>query len=146
MKFRRLIPLCLWLSTIMMMAAGILVPGAASAHPGHGEERGQRALVVFHAPFDPASLSILDDLAKALLHADEPQAASLSFLATQPDGERDCAGAACCGTSHGCCVAYLTSWDDPSPPPTGNRLAIALAGAPPGRDTSALPEPPRPYR
>ncbi len=146
MKFRRLIPLCLWLSTIMLMAVGILVPGAASAHQGNGEERGERELSVFQAPFDAAPLIIHDDLANTLLHVGEPLTASQSFLVTQPDGERGCDGAACCGTGHGCCVAYLTSWDDPSPPPTGNRPAIALAGAPPGRDTSALPEPPRPFR
>lgn len=146
MKLRRLIPLCLWLSTIMLMAAGILVPGAASAHPGHGEERGQRERVVFHAPFDAAKLNILDDLANTLLHADDPQAASPSFLVTQPDVERGCAGAACCGTGHGCCVAYLISWDDPTPPPSGNPPAIAVASAQPGRDISALPEPPRPFR
>jgi len=146
MKFRCLIPLCLWLSTIMLMAAGIFVPGAASAHPGHGDERGQRELVVFQATSDAASLHILDDLANALLHVDDPRAASPSFLVTQRDGKRACSGAACCGVGHGCCVAYLTSWDDPSPPRTGNRLAIALAGAPSGRDTSALPKPPRPFR
>jgi len=146
MNLRRLIPLCLWLSTVMLMAAGIVVPRAASAHPGHGEEHGQRELLVFQVPFDAASLSIHDDLANALLHADDPQAASPSFLLTQPDEEFVCGGAACCGAGHGCCVAYMTSWDDPSPPPAGKRLAIALAGAPPGRDTSALPEPPRPFR
>ena len=53
---------------------------------------------------------------------------------------------ACCGTGHGCCVAYLHGGENRPPPHTGNRLVIVLEGAPPGLGAAKLPEPPRPIR
>lgn len=146
MKLHRTIHLCFWLSTILLMAAGVLAPSVAWAHPGHGEERGQSRLMAFQASFGTTSPDVDEDPANALLQGDDPQAVHPATLAAQPGGERGCAGAACCGTGHGCCVAYLPGWDDSPPAPADNRLAIALGDAPPGRGAPRLPEPPRPFR
>ena len=48
MILHRVIPLAFWLSTILLMAAGMLVPATASAHAGHGEGMGSLQPVTFH--------------------------------------------------------------------------------------------------
>ena len=114
MKLRRLIPLCLWLSTILLMAAG-----AASSE-------------WWNFTFPPAlrCLVSMRTLGNALLQGDNTQTARPATPGAQPDAERGCFGAACCGTGHGCCVATLPSSDEPASPPAGNPLAMVLAGDP----------------
>ncbi len=152
MKLCRLIPLCCRLAAILLMAALMLAPGGASAHPGHGEAhghgeaRGHGGLMVPEASPSIASHAIHENLANALLPVDESLGSHPATLAAQPDGERGCAGWACCGSCHGCCIALLPGGYDPMLPRTGSRLTIALAGAPPGIGPLSLPEPPRPFR
>lgn len=142
----RLPPLLVWLATILLMLAGVLAPGLAAAHPGHGAERGQSRLGAVQPPAGTASLDVHDDVANALFRGDDSPGMHPAELAERPDEERRCDGAACCGTGHGCCAAYLPGWDAAPSPPAGRPLAIALAGAPSGLGAPRLPEPPRPFR
>jgi len=146
MKLRHFNPLCFWLATILLMAAGVIVPGAASAHPGHGDERAQRLIMAFQPSSGTSSLGVREELPSTLLLLDASQPAHPATFVTQPDENRGYAGAACCGTGHGCCVAYLYGGENPPSPPTGNRLAIVLRDAPSGLGAAKLPEPPRPIR
>lgn len=145
MQLRRVIPLSIWLATILLMVAGLFAPGAASAHPGHAEARAPHPPAAVPAWPGPAPAGMLDHLAPDL---DLPGEDGVAHPALAAPADRDpaCAGAACCGTGHGCCAACPTGSADLPPPPAGGRPALLHAGAPPGLGAPRLPEPPRPFR
>ena len=146
MILRRVIPLVFWLSVILVMAAGMLVPVQASAHPGHAQGIGSLQPASFHPSAVTATLNPDDLLAPDLRDVEAMRGNDRAILLEQLTGEGACRGAACCGTGHGCCAAYLVEGVDPAPPPVASRVLAVLTGLRLGLGATAIPEPPRPTR
>lgn len=146
MNLRRVIPLAFWLSTILLMAAGMLVPAPASAHPGHGEGSGSRQPIAFPASAVSSALDIDELRASGLQDIGRLRGDDRAILFEQSTAEGTCGGAVCCGNGHGCCSAYLVGGVDPPSPPVASRVLALLTGLRLGLGATAIPEPPRPAR
>ena len=137
---RRAPTLCLWLAAILVVALGMLVPNAASAHAGHGGHGGGWMAA---APEGPPVLPALGD-SRVL-----PESASGAGTHVASPGEAaslPCDGAGCCNAGHGCCAAIPVAAPVAPAMPLASQPRMALAGLPPGVPAAALPEPPRPFR
>ncbi len=146
MILHRVIPLAFWLSTILLMAAGMLVPATASAHAGHGEGMGSLQPVTFHPVAFAAALDSEELLASGLQDVEAVRGNDRAILFEQSTAEDACGGAACCGTGHACCAAYLVDGVVPPAPTIVGRVLATLTGLPSGLGAAAIPEPPRPTR
>ncbi len=139
----RIPSLRVWLIAILVMAAGMLVPGVAAAHTGH-DAHGGRADAWSAAMADGPTAAPAIGALEALQPPAAPSGAVAS-PAAQP-ASAPCGGAACCTAGHGCCAAIpAAALAEPATPPP-SRPGAVLAGLPPGIAAPALPEPPRPFR
>lgn len=127
--------LLLWLAALLVAGLGLLAPGAASAHAGHGAHGGERAA----PPSAQAQAAVVDP------HEAEARPEAIAG----PAGEAaavPCGGAACCATGHGCCAAITVAAPATPSLPAAAPPGAGPPGLPPGIAVAALPEPPRPFR
>jgi hypothetical protein len=146
MILRRIIPLAFWLSIVLLMAAGMLVPGAASAHSGHGERIGSPRPVTLHLSAAATTPGPENQLASGVQDIEAMRGNDGANLFEQSTVKGACGGAACCCTGHGCCAAYLVGGVEFPPPPVASCLMAILTVLRLGFDNTSIPEPPRPAR
>ena len=135
--------LLIWLAAVLLVALGVVVPGAAAAHAGHGEHPGRTATWHAAEPSGPAA-PVASGAVAAL---QEEASRGVAVVATGDNGTpAPCGGAACCTSGHGCCAAIPVADAAAPTMPGAARLRTHVAGLPPGVTAPALPEPPRPFR
>ncbi len=134
--------LLIWLAAVLVMALGVIVPDAASAHAGHGAHAGRTA---GHAAESARPAASPASTAIEAIQA-EPDVTPATVSLPDDATSLPCGGSACCTAGHGCCAAIPVA--EPAAParPRGSRLGMVLAGLPPGVSGSTVPEPPRPFR
>jgi len=138
---RPVILLAFWISTVLLMAAGMLAPNTAAAHPGHDDSAA--AAWVIAPSRSGASLGPVVTLELRL--GDVGRWARDATVASDDDpAAAACAVAACCGTGHACCAADVPGASAAPGPQAGEKLRVGVAGLSPGQGATALPEPPRP--
>ena len=135
--------LLIWLAAVLLVALGVAVPGAASAHAGH-EERPART-AAWNAMDTGAPAAPLVFAAAEAIRGEVPPGVAMVSPGDET-ASAPCGGAACCTAGHGCCSAIPVLAPATPALPRASRLAAYLAGLPPGISAPALPEPPRPFR
>jgi len=146
MPMHRAILSAFWLATVLLVAGWMLAPATAAAHPGHPAGADTRHMAAVSAPplFAPVNAQALS--MPAQVDSESPQGHQRLVATVQPRGGETCAGAAYCGTSNGCCAAYLSAATAPPTPSGSSRVLAIPTGDRQGFGTAALPEPPRPNR
>jgi hypothetical protein len=134
--------LLIWLAAVLVMALGMVTPGAASAHAGHGEHAGRAA---GHGA-EPAPRASAPAFAAIEAIRAKPTVASATISMPDAATSIPCGGASCCTSGHGCCAAIPVAEPNAPAQPRTSPLRSVAAGLPPGVSASAVPEPPRLFR